>query len=101
MMGKRLGRGSPAFRAVAFGLLLYVVIASLHGLAPQLWARHFDSQDNGPFRILLFTLLVVALVLAIIGHARRESSCVLVQDTFPPSRLDEANLFLRGPPSAV
>jgi len=101
MMGRRLGRRSPTFRAVAFGLLLYLVIASLHGLAPQLWARHFASDDNGPFRVLLFTLMVVALFLAAFAQARRDASCVIFPEAFPSSRLDEANLSLRGPPNGI
>ena len=68
----RSGRGRRWLRCVAWVVLAYLCVGSLHGLAPGLWERYYGPQhENGPFRVLLFTQVIttgvaVLLLLAVI-----------------------------------
>lgn len=63
-------RRSPAFRALAWLLLAYVLVAALHGMAPGLWAHVFEEGyegAQGPFRVFMFGVyLPVCLVLVLL-----------------------------------
>jgi len=88
-----------AFRTAAWLVLAYVVIASLHGLAPQLWARHFGPEgDQGPFRVLLFSLVIAIFIIASLPPGLvREGACHTVS-TPPSGRPVWTAWSLRGPP---
>ncbi len=94
-----LRRSSPGFRLLAVFLLAYTVIAVLHGMAPQLWARHYtQNDDRGPFRVLIFTLftalcLALCLLLDSITSGRERPPREHL-----PSRAVWSCWLLRGPP---
>ena len=101
MTQRRQRDGGKHMRAFTCLLLAYVVIASLHGLAPQLWARHFgEDHDNGPFRILLFSPILAAslAVLLVCGMALHFSPPL--PERCPSSRAAWSPRSLRGPPSS-
>jgi len=84
---------------VAWLLLVYVVLAALHGAAPQLWLRHnAEGQTDGPFRVLIFTLIiaVVAVAFQICRTHLRVFHPPLV--SCPATRTTWSPRSLRGPP---
>ncbi len=67
-------------------MFAYVVIAALHGLAPQLWERSFGGEEyRGPFRLLIFTptfavlclILVLAAIFGPANEVKPEEFCTL------------------------
>ena len=85
---------------MAWVLLVYLIIAALHGLVPKLWARHYiDRQDNGPFRVLLFTLLIVAGLVVFLFRGLSLRFFSLPYVACPANRVPWPAWSLRGPPS--
>jgi hypothetical protein len=93
------GQTALAYKALLWVVCGYMVIAALHGVAPQMWRHHCsEGDDSGPFRILLFTLFT-AVAMAIFALALMTAREVV----FPPFNVTPAATFkspwlLRGPP---
>ncbi len=90
--------------AVAYKVLLwvvcgYMVIAALHGVVPQIWRHHCSQGNNdGPFRILLFTLFT-AIAMAVCVLALTTASGVASLPFCPPHPAAfRSPWLLRGPP---
>jgi uncharacterized membrane protein len=96
---RRRGQATIAFKVMVWIVCGYIVIAALHGAAPQMWRHHVDQKDDsGPFRILLFTLFT-AIAMAIFVLALQTANSVVplpyqpfLTDTF------KSPWLLRGPP---
>lgn len=85
---------------MAWVLLVYLIIAALHGLVPKLWARHYiDRQDNGPFRVLLFTPLIVTGLVVFLFRGLSPRFFSLPHVACPVNRTLWPAWSLRGPPS--
>jgi hypothetical protein len=91
-----------AVRVLHWALIVYLLIAVLHGAIPAIWRHHVENGDrNGPFRILLFTLLLLAvsvflpLLLKKFSSPPELGTCVYVT----PEYL--LVWTLRGPPSLI
>jgi len=53
---------TSAVRFVHWALIVYFLVAVLHGAIPAIWRHQIENGSNdGPFRILLFTFLLLAL----------------------------------------
>lgn len=86
-------------RVICIALTLYIFIAVLHGLLPGIWEKSFGGKEGkGPFRILMFTPLLVSLFfLTCIKYNYR-------RNTFLKPKLNYIKIILqpnshRGPPS--
>lgn len=57
-------------RFVHWALIVYFLVAILHGAIPAIWRHQIENGNDGPFRILLFTFLLFALpvFLSILGR---------------------------------
>lgn len=79
-------------------LTLYILIAVLHGVLPGIWEKSFGGKEGkGPFRILMFTPLVVSLFFYICSKHNFE------KDFFSKPQLNYIRTILqpnshRGPP---
>lgn len=93
-------RRGAGFRVVSGLLLAYVVIAALHGLAPELWARSFNGEElHGPFRLIIFSSYLNALLFICLAHALAVSLRVIAQED-PLVRIECWFAWaLRGPPA--
>ncbi len=62
-------------KIVCIALALYLLIAVLHGLLPGIWEKSFGGKEGkGPFRILMFTPLLISLLFfSLIKHSLRKS----------------------------
>lgn len=50
------------YKTACYVLLLYLIIAVLHGLAPGIWSKSISkTETRGPFRILIFTPIITTL----------------------------------------
>ena len=88
-----------AFKVMVWVVCGYMVIAALHGMAPQMWSHHFSQKDDsGPFRILLFTLFT-AIAMAVFALALR-TACGAIPLPSQPHLADafRSPWLLRGPP---
>jgi hypothetical protein len=76
-----------------------MVIAALHGAAPQMWRNHCaQGNDSGPFRILLFTLFT-AVAMAIYALALMTAvEVVPLPAASPLAAAFRSPWLLRGPP---
>ncbi len=55
-------QGQKLLKLLCIALTLYLLIAVLHGLLPGIWEKSFGGKEGkGPFRILMFTPLLVLL----------------------------------------
>lgn len=96
---RRRGQATVAFKVMVWVVCGYMVIAALHGMAPQMWSHHLSQKDDGgPFRILLFTLFT-AVAMAVFALAPKTTRGVVPL----PSQPHLADAFrspwlLRGPP---
>ena len=95
------GRRALAFRALQWTMLIYICIASLHGLVPGIWGRLTDDgPEAGPFRVLLFTLVVLALAIILTARERVLPAVAACATPAPPHRLCWSPRQLRAPPSS-
>ncbi len=61
-MRPRTHRKMDAMRFLHWALIVYFLVAVLHGAVPAIWRHHIeDGTNDGPFRILLFSFLILAL----------------------------------------
>lgn len=100
MMKDRKQRFSGVFRIAVWALFVYMVIAALHGMAPQIWRHHCaDGNDNGPFRTLLFSPFT-ALVMAVFALVLAPKTCHVAAFTgLAPKPAPLSPWLLRGPPA--
>jgi hypothetical protein len=93
-------RSKTAFRILHWTLVIYLFIAVLHGAAPGIWRHHVEQGDRtGPFRLLLFTELLLAApaIIPLISKKYLLSPARSISILVRPVHL---NLWtLRGPPS--
>ncbi len=88
------------FKTLHWALLLYLCVASLHGLVPGLWGHHDDEgPGQGPFRVLLFTLVVLAVAFVLASRQRAVHARHLLVIQLPPQRHCWSPRQLRAPPS--
>lgn len=87
---------------MALAMLAYTVIAVLHGMAPQLWARHYsDNADNGPFRVLIFTLFAaLCLTVDVLSVGISKELLSLINEKVRSEAL-WSRWLLRGPPRSA
>jgi len=84
---------------VAWLLLAYAVVASLHALAPQLWARHFgEDGDNGPFRVLIFSLVTAVALALVLLRALNATFLPFCPQETPRRRSPWSSPSIRAPP---
>jgi hypothetical protein len=88
-----------AHKVLLWAVCGYMIIAALHGVSPQMWRHHCSQGDNnGPFRILLFTLFT-AIAMAIYTLALMTASGVVPLPCKPVlSAAFRSPWLLRGPP---
>jgi hypothetical protein len=106
MMRDRSGKGfscdirrSRCFKAASAVLLAYLLIAALHGLVPQLWSHHYlEGRDDGPFRVLLFTLVIAAGLAVVLACALNRQFFQILPVVEPESRVLRRAWSLRSPP---
>lgn len=88
-----------ATRRITWLVLAYLVIGLLHGMAPQLWARHVNGDiDDGPFRVLLFTVFLTAAAFLLLTSAQVPLNRLHFAISRPLSRTPWSPRLLRGPP---
>ncbi|MGC8737874.1 MAG: hypothetical protein ACP5UA_04405 [Candidatus Hydrogenedens sp.] len=86
-------------KIVCIALALYLLIAVLHGLLPGIWDKSFGGKEGkGPFRILMFTPLLVLLLFFTLMKYPSE------KNIFPKPKNSYIKVILqpnshRGPPS--
>jgi len=88
-------------RILHWAVIIYLLIAVLHGAVPAIWHHHVEKGDqDGPFRLLLFTPLLLMALPAFLPALQRRltrlsefAMCVFVR----PEYL--IVWTLRGPPS--
>lgn len=62
-IGKVAINNQNLIKIVCIALALYLLIAVLHGLLPGIWEKSFGGKEGkGPFRILMFTPLLISLL---------------------------------------
>lgn len=90
------------FKVLAWVLLAYVCVAALHGAAPQLWARYTAvGCENGPFRLLMFSPLIVVCLLLMLVHGVELQHVAPLSFLSPEGRRIWSARSLRGPPMCV
>ncbi len=96
---RRLKRIAIAYKILVWVVCGYTIIGALHGVAPQMWRHHYSQgDDNGPFRILLFTLFT-AIAMAIYALALTTARKTVILPSKPTlAEAFRSPWLLRGPP---
>jgi len=99
ILGKVAINNQNFIKIVCITLALYLLIAVLHGLLPGIWEKSFGGKEGkGPFRILMFTPLIISLLFFIlIKHSSRKSIFLKPKSNYIKIILQPNSH--RGPPS--
>jgi len=98
-IGKVAINNQNLIKFVCIALALYLLIAVLHGLLPGIWEKSFGGKEGkGPFRILMFTPLLISLLFFTLVKYNFRKTIFLKPKTSSIRIIIQPNSH-RGPPS--